>query len=93
VTHGNNVNQRACVFNRVDDPVIADTDAPEILAALKFLQPAGRGSVAKDSILGKIRSTNDGGSFWSSLRAERLKVTTYSATELPRPNQRPFHSR
>src|SRR2546425_904435 len=38
-------------------------------------------------------ATEGGGSFSSSLRAGRLKVTVYSATEFSRTNQPPLHAR
>lgn len=87
MTNGNYVNGPTPIVQQVDHPVIAKANAPEILPTLEFLTSGRFGWVANDSIFGKSRSTNWGGNFSNSLRAERLKVTAYSATEFSRTDQ------
>jgi hypothetical protein len=68
--NGNYVNGPTPIVQQVNHTVIAKANAPEILPTLSFLHPAGLAWEANDSIFGKSRSTNWGGNFSNSLRAE-----------------------
>jgi hypothetical protein len=69
VTNSNHTYAKLRVFNAVDDPIVADTNAPLIATALELLAAIGRGSTASPSIREKIFSTTVDGSHASSFKA------------------------
>jgi hypothetical protein len=101
VANDSNLDDVLCVVDSVDDPVIADANSPQVIAALKFFAATGCGCWVSASIFATIRSTTFCGSDSSSFVADRTIRTSgtatafFQATGLPEaaPDSRPVFAR
>jgi hypothetical protein len=69
-----NINNPLSVIDAVNNPVVSNSDTPQVLFALQLTRSGSLGSWARASILDITRRTMDASSVSNSRRAERAKV-------------------
>lgn len=68
------INCFGCIINRINDPIITDSDAPEIVKSLQFSELMWARFGLSASILLNILAMREFGRASSSFLAERAKV-------------------
>jgi hypothetical protein len=69
-----NINNPLPVIDAANNPVVSNSDTPQVLFALQLPRPGRPGSWARPSIFYITRRTMEASNVSSSRRAERAKV-------------------